>query len=181
MSIIPTKKSVGKCISKRTHGLSEKEMELAGLLMADCRSTGDIQAKLKRLFAGMIEQMLKAEMEGRGWRFDGYHITVNRMALGGLMIEQPKSTKDGRSDAAMYFSKVLLCTIEVSKLDTAAALDGVHKRSLITDRLMDFIRELPDNSSFAVVSEKDLPSIDRKQVLDAMIRQLYYISISPDL
>ena len=47
----------------RSHGLSEKEMELVQLLMADCQSTGDIQAKLKRLFAGTIEQMLEAEMD----------------------------------------------------------------------------------------------------------------------
>ncbi len=32
-------------------------------LMADYKSTIDIQAKLKRLFAGIIEQMLEAEME----------------------------------------------------------------------------------------------------------------------
>ena len=31
--------------------------------MADCESTGDIQAKLKRLFAGTIEQMLEAKMD----------------------------------------------------------------------------------------------------------------------
>lgn len=45
------------------HGLSEKEMELAKLLMEDCRTTGDIQAKLKKLFAGTIELMLEAEMD----------------------------------------------------------------------------------------------------------------------
>ena len=50
-------------MKERTHGLNEKEMELVKLLMADCQSTGDIQAKLKRLFAGTIEQMLEAEME----------------------------------------------------------------------------------------------------------------------
>jgi len=43
--------------------LTDKEMELVSLLMQDCQSTGDIQAKLKRLFAGTIEQMLEAEME----------------------------------------------------------------------------------------------------------------------
>ena len=46
---------------KRTenrHGLTEKEMELVKFLMADCQSTSDIQAKLKKLFAGTIEQML---------------------------------------------------------------------------------------------------------------------------
>ena len=47
----------------RNHGLSEKEMELVQLLVADCKSTGDIQQKLKRLFAGTIEQMLEAEMD----------------------------------------------------------------------------------------------------------------------
>ena len=31
--------------------------------MQDCKSTGDIQSKLKRLFAGTIEQMLEAEMD----------------------------------------------------------------------------------------------------------------------
>lgn len=42
---------------------TEQEMELVKLLMADCKTTGDIQAKLKQLFAGTIEQMLEAEMD----------------------------------------------------------------------------------------------------------------------
>ena len=44
-------------------GLSEREKELVGYLVKDCKTTGDIQQKLKRLFAGTIEQMLEAEME----------------------------------------------------------------------------------------------------------------------
>jgi putative transposase len=47
--------------SKNIH--TEHEMELVKLLMSDCQSTGDIQEKLKRLFAGTIEQMLEAEMD----------------------------------------------------------------------------------------------------------------------
>jgi putative transposase len=43
--------------------LTEHEMELVKLLMADCQNTGDIQTKLKRLFAGTIESMLESEME----------------------------------------------------------------------------------------------------------------------
>ena len=43
--------------------LTDKEKELVGLLMQDCKSTSDIQSKLKRLFAGTIEQMLEAEMD----------------------------------------------------------------------------------------------------------------------
>ncbi len=49
--------------SRTQHGLSEKEMELARYLMADCKTTADVQSKLKRLFAGTIEQMLEAEMD----------------------------------------------------------------------------------------------------------------------
>ena len=51
-----------KGMKNRTHGLNEREMELAKHLMADCKTTGDVQSKLKRLFAGTIEQMLEAEM-----------------------------------------------------------------------------------------------------------------------
>ena len=47
----------------RTHGLDEREKELVKLLMAECETTGDIQAKLKKLFAGTIEQMLEVEMD----------------------------------------------------------------------------------------------------------------------
>ena len=38
--------------------LTEKEMELARMLMSECNTTADVQSKLKRLFAGTIEQML---------------------------------------------------------------------------------------------------------------------------
>jgi len=50
-------------MKKSKNILTEKEMELVSLLMQDCQSTGDIQTKLKRLFAGTIEQMLEAEMD----------------------------------------------------------------------------------------------------------------------
>ena len=43
--------------------LTEQEMELVSVLMSDCKNTSDIQTKLKRLFAGTIEQMLECEME----------------------------------------------------------------------------------------------------------------------
>ena len=35
---------------KRIHRLDEREMELVKLLTTDCQSTGDIKAKLKKLF-----------------------------------------------------------------------------------------------------------------------------------
>ena len=60
MPIIPTEREVLHL--KKTHGVDDRVMELGKLLMADCQTTGDIQAKLKKLFAGTIEQMLEAEM-----------------------------------------------------------------------------------------------------------------------
>jgi putative transposase len=38
--------------------LTDKELELVSKLMQDCKNTSDIQSKLKRLFAGTIEQIL---------------------------------------------------------------------------------------------------------------------------
>ena len=40
-------------------------MELVSLLISDCQSTGDIQEKLKRLFAGTIESILEIDMDGQ--------------------------------------------------------------------------------------------------------------------
>ena len=40
------------------HSLNEKEKELVKELVAECKNTSDVQAMLKRLFAGTIDQML---------------------------------------------------------------------------------------------------------------------------
>ena len=50
-------------MNTRRNELSAREKELVQLLMSECETTGDIQEKLKRLFAGTIEQMLEVEMD----------------------------------------------------------------------------------------------------------------------
>ncbi len=50
-------------MNTRRAQLSEREKELVLMLMSECETTGEIQEKRKRLFAGTIEQMLEAEME----------------------------------------------------------------------------------------------------------------------
>ena len=50
-------------MKKSKNILTEKEMEPVDILMSDCENTWDIQSKLKRLFAGAIEQMPEAEMD----------------------------------------------------------------------------------------------------------------------
>ncbi len=73
-------KTIGGKVDIRTrkNTLNEKEMELVKYLMPDCRTIGDIQEKLKRLFAGTIERMLEAEMEEYlGWDILGTWISEN--------------------------------------------------------------------------------------------------------
>lgn len=43
--------------------LDEREQEVVSYLIKDCKTTGEIQTKLKRLFAGTIERMLEGEMD----------------------------------------------------------------------------------------------------------------------
>ena len=50
-------------IKNRNHSLIDREKKFVKLLMAYCESTGDIQARLKQLFAGTIEHILEAEMD----------------------------------------------------------------------------------------------------------------------
>ena len=45
------------------HNQGRKETELVKLITAECRSTGNIQKLLKRLFAGTVEQIFEAEMD----------------------------------------------------------------------------------------------------------------------
>jgi len=54
-------KTTGGKIDMQTskYRLNEKEMELGQYQVTDCRTTVDIQEKLKQLFAGTIEQMLE--------------------------------------------------------------------------------------------------------------------------
>ena len=52
-----------RTMKKSKNILTEQEAQFVSLLMNDCQNTGDIQSKLKRLFAGAIEQMLEAEMD----------------------------------------------------------------------------------------------------------------------
>lgn len=88
------------------------------------------------------------------------------------------------ANRALYFSlirtELLLCTIEISNLNTSSALEGIHNRIVITDTLKEFISCLPDEK-LNELSDDNLPSIPMKQIIDSMIKQLYYSSVSPEL
>jgi putative transposase len=48
---------------KRANRLSPEERAAIGILAKHCQNTGELQAMLREIFAGAVEQMLEAEME----------------------------------------------------------------------------------------------------------------------
>lgn len=48
---------------KRANSLSPEERAAIGILAKHCQNTGELQAMLREIFAGAVEQMLEAEME----------------------------------------------------------------------------------------------------------------------
>lgn len=77
-------------IKATKHGLSELEQELVSYHINDCTTTGDIQEKLKQLFAGTIEQILEAESEEHlGYEknsVDGNNSGISRNGYGKKII-----------------------------------------------------------------------------------------------
>ena len=89
------------------------------LLMADCESTGDIQAKLKKLFAGTIEQMLEAEMDE--------HLGYEKTLLSATIPETAET------DMARKISPAI--TANVKYLFPVTAMVNLSLRSSKKDRL----------------------------------------------
>ena len=64
-------------------------------------------------------------------------------------------------------------------MDISSALERVHNRIVITDRLKKLISCLPDKQ-LGNLSNKTLPSITKRENIDSMIRHLYYCSVLSD-
>ena len=109
---------------KRTHGMDEREMELASLLMAECYTTGDIQAKLKKLFAGTIEQMLEAEMDA--------HLGYEKNSVKGNNSENSRNGY-GKKTISSYYGE---CEIAIPR-DRNSEFEPkvIEKRQTITDKI----------------------------------------------
>ncbi len=85
---------------------------------------------------------------------------------------------------ALYFTfvriELLICTIEISNLDTSKALVGLHSKIKITESLEEFISCLPDEK-LKSLSNEYLPSLSKNCIINSLIKQLYYSSVSPEL
>lgn len=82
----------------------------------------------------------------------------------------------------MYFSvlrvQLLLLTLEMNELNNIErAFVQIHDRSRLTERLSAFIKLLPDKETMGVLTDADLPDIDRKSLVSSLLRQFYCLSI----
>ena len=169
--------------------LSEKEMELVTLLMADCQTTGDIQSKLKKLFAGSIEAMLEAEMDehlgydknsvagnNSGNSRNGYNHKTIISDYGSSSIAVPR-------DRNGEFEPRVLGKGQVRTDDIESKIMAMYSKGMSQRDIEDSIREIygADVSQALVskITDKILPEVNEWQnrPLDAIYPIVYFDGI----
>lgn len=154
----------------RTHGLDEREMELVKFLMADCKSTGDIQAKLKKLFAGTIEQMLEVEMDehlgyeknsvlgnNSGNSRNGYGKKTISSDYGDCEISVPRD-RNGEFEPKVI-EKRQTRTDEIEQKIMAMYAKGMSQRD-IEDTLRDIYGSDVSQSMISKITDRILPEVN---------------------
>lgn len=84
--------------------------------------------------------------------------------------------------AAMYFSvlrtQLLLITLEMNESDSiAAAFAEIYDRSSLTERLVEFVKVLPDREKIKYLVKNEFLEMDRATLADTLLRQFYYAHI----
>jgi len=157
----------------RTNILTEHEKELVQLLMAECKNTGDIQTKLKRLFAGTIEQMLECEMDEHlgyekhsaigdhsGNSRNGYNKKTITSDYGESEIEIPRD-RNGEFEPRVL-EKRQTRTDEIEQKIMAMYAKGMSQRD-IEDNLREIYGcEIPQ-TLISKITDKILPEVNEWQ------------------
>jgi len=160
-------------MSKSKNILTEKEHELVELLMADCQSTGDIQSKLKQLFAGSIEQMLESEMEehlgydknsvmgnNSGNSRNGYNRKTITSDYGAAEIAIPRD-RNGEFEPQIL-AKHQVRTDEIEQKILAMYSKGMSQRD-IEDSLREIYGADISQSMISKITDKILPEVNEWQ------------------
>ena len=173
--------------SKNIH--TEKEKELVKLLMADCQSTGDIQSKLKRLFAGTIEQMLEAEMDehlgydknsvlgnNSGNSRNGYNRKTIISDYGSSEIAVPRD-RNGEFEPKLL-EKRQVRTNEIEEKILAMYSKGMSQRD-IEDSLQEIYGAEIPQTLISKITDKILPEVNEWQnrPLEAIYPIIYFDGI----
>ena len=169
--------------------LTDKEMELLSLLMQDCQSTGDIQSKLKRLFAGTIEQMLEAEMDehlgyeknsvagnNSGNSRNGYNHKTIVSDYGESEIAIPRD-RNGEFDPRIL-GKRQTRTNEIEQKIMAMYSKGMSQRD-IEDNLREIYGADIPQTLISKITDKILPEVNEWQnrPLEAVYPIIYFDGI----
>ena len=169
--------------------LNEKEMELVQILMADCQNTGDIQTKLKRLFAGTIEQMLEAEMdEHLGYEkhtVEGYNTGNSRNGYNQKTIKSDYGESEiviPRDRNGEFEPKVLekrqTRTDEIEQKILAMYAKGMSQRD-IEDTLREIYGTEIPQTMISKITDKILPEVNEWQnrPLESIYPVIYFDGI----
>jgi putative transposase len=169
--------------------LTDQEMELVGLLMQDSQSTGDIQQKLKRLFAGSIEQMLESEMEehlgyekhdptgnNSGNSRNGYNRKTITSDYGAAEIAVPRDRK-GEFEPQIL-EKRQTRTDEIEQKILAMYSKGMSQRD-IEDHVREIYGAEISQSLISKITDKILPEVNEWQnrPLEAIYPIVYFDGI----
>jgi len=168
------------------HGLSEKDKALVQILMAECKSTRDIQETLKRLFAGTIEQMLEAEMEehlgytknaiegnNTGNSRNGYGKKIIKSNYGECEIAVPRDRK-GKFEPKII-AKRQTRTDEIEQKIMAMYAKGISQRD-IEDTLREIYGFEVSQCMISRITDKILPEVNKWQnrPLDKVYPVIYF-------
>ena len=169
--------------------LTEEETSLVKMLMQDCKSTGDIQSKLKRLFAGTIEQMLEAEIEehlgyeknsnegdNSGNSRNGYNRKDIISDYGTSEIAIPRD-RNGEFEPKVL-GKYQTRTNEIEQKILAMYSKGMSQRD-IEDNLREIYGAEIPQSLISKITDKILPEVNEWQnrPLDAVYPIIYFDGI----
>ena len=169
--------------------MTEKEMELVQLLMSDCQSTGDIQSKLKRLFAGTIEQMLEAEMDehlgyekhtvegyNTGNSRNGYNKKTIKSDYGETEIAVPRDRK-GEFEPQII-EKRQTRTDEIEQKIFAMYAKGMSQRD-IEDTVREIYGADIPQTMISKITDKILPEVNEWQYrpLESVYPVIYFDGI----
>ena len=83
---------------------------------------------------------------------------------------------------SMYFSvlrmEILLLTLQINNLpNIEEGFREIQNRSFLTKYWSAVIKKIPSDQSFSVISESDLPDIERTRLVDILINIFYYAHI----
>lgn len=108
-------------------------------------------------------------------------IEVIRDELRNGLLKRDTPTVFGEASITTFFSMLRMgiasYVSHVSNLTNVMIQDYEIQWESSTDRLADFLKQVPDGKSFAKIADIELPK-DEKSVVSYLIRQLYYSSVS---